>query len=344
MVGGFDMNYSKYFIFYLFIFSFLFICFSDVYAGQRSFVVRTDTDTASSRLYSSFDLRNRETFLQITHTDFPITGLPIIIHVQIFDVSNNCNENNFFDNYTINDTHIYNMRDIQTNDGNPSGVVLPADSYGIVVITQVTGFNSLMGNVRILDDSGYEYRTNIQGRIGLRFTSSPQPPYTFNYNSKSNVSLSDIIGITVQQSGSSEYEAANYTDNQYKLFDIDIVNNNEVIFSCRRVIFACIDADNPRQEELLEFAADSDGGGASIARFEYGINDAIPHSRGGEVLCPGNNIPEGAVILNNIVQNVTSLGNTPLEFFGYVGLNNGNGRGSLDSFWIYNFEIPLPQG
>ena len=30
---------------------------------------------------------------------------------------------------------MYNLRDMITNDGNPSGVVLPSDAYGIVVTT-----------------------------------------------------------------------------------------------------------------------------------------------------------------------------------------------------------------
>ncbi|MCH6574106.1 MAG: putative sulfate/molybdate transporter, partial [Bacteroidetes bacterium] len=84
----------------------------------------------SLALFYVFDLRDRETFLQFTYQDDFELGLPLRAHVQIFDVSNNCNENNFFDTFTPNDTHIYNMRDIQTNDGNPSGVVLPDDAYG----------------------------------------------------------------------------------------------------------------------------------------------------------------------------------------------------------------------
>ena len=49
-----------------------------------------------------------------------------IIHIQIFNVADDlCDENNFFDTYTPNDTHIYNLRDILTNDENPSGVTLP---------------------------------------------------------------------------------------------------------------------------------------------------------------------------------------------------------------------------
>lgn len=41
------------------------------------------------------------------------------------------------DVYTSKDTHTYNLRDIVTNDGNSSGVVLPAKAYGIIVATYV---------------------------------------------------------------------------------------------------------------------------------------------------------------------------------------------------------------
>lgn len=77
-------------------------------------------------------------------------------------------------------------------------------------------------------------------------------------------------------------------------------------------------------EALLE-----ESGDASVASFEYGINNAIPHSKGGELLCPGNTISEGFVRINKIGQGDTNLG-----LISFVGLNNGNGRGSMDSFWV----------
>ena len=108
-------------------------------------------------------------------------------------------------------------------------------------------------------------------------------------------------------------------------FDIDIYNETENPFSCRDIIFACIDEDDPLLESVLE-----DIGVASVANFEYGINNAIPHSKGSELLCPGNNIPDGIVVLR--------VEDSDLDvFIGYVGLNSGNGRGSMDSFWHENF-------
>jgi len=326
------------------------------------FVFIPDTDHGSfptvvfEGLIYFYDLRDRETFVQVTYPDEFEFGTDAVAHVQIFDVSNNCNENNFFDNYTINDTHVYNMRDIQTNDGNPSGVVLPEGSYGIVAILvtpigSAGGISGAFGNLRIIDDNGYEYRTNAQGATpfftSALFPSDPNARYSFNYNSEAGVTLSDVVGINLLSLVVDEpiiqvWDAQDVVIT-YTSFDIDILNNNETIFSCRDVIFSCVNQEHPRLEELLETA-----GTASVASFEYGINNAIPHSKGGELLCPGNTIPEGIVNLTvqpypseviNAISSKDVFFSFPF-FFGYVGLNNGNGRGSFDSFWVTNiFEL-----
>ncbi len=267
--------------------------------------------------------------MQITNTD----AFGNRLHVQIFDVANNCNENNFFDDFTGNDTHVYNMRDIQTNDGNPSGVVLPENAYGIVVISIVSGsIGSLIGNSRVLDSSGYEYRTNLLGLEFLSFETLGRE-LTLNFNKQGGVSLSDVIGFTTER-GDGEVFSADIV-NINVLLDVDILDLDENVLLCRNVIFACTDQDNPRLEELL-----AEVGDASVASFEYGINEAIPHSKGGELLCPGNNIDEGLIRFTTLFNDNDSQG------FGiFVGLNNGNGRGSMDSKWVESlaaeeFELP----
>jgi len=293
-----------------------------------------ESDSQSFQLVSFFDLRDRETFIQLTNVE----SSGVNVHVQIFDVANNCNENDFFDGYTGNDTHVYNLRNIETNDENPSGVVLPQNSYGFVVITLTQGlqeefFQALIGNFRVIDNNGYEYRTNMLARTG--YTSlfeEINPDFTFNYNVQGEVSLSDIVGFTATgsffENGTFEARAADLTE-AWALVDIDILDLNENVFSCRNVIFACTDQDNPLLEELLEYVSNtSKGSSANVASFEYGINDAVPHSKGGELLCPGNNIEEGFVSIN--VLNWAGTGGM------YIGLNNGNGRGSMDSFWVFN--------
>ena len=303
--------------------------------GPDDFQVVTDSN-ASAIISGFFDLRDRESFIQITNTDQRPEGL--LLHVQIFNVADNCNENDFFDAYTPADTHTYNLRNILTNDGNPSGVVLPDNAYGIVIVGVINPDNggflfdtSFIGNLRIVDASGYEYRTNLQG-IDPGFVESV-PTLTFNYNAIGGTTLSDVVGIVLsfETTFDGEVQAADLINN-FVVFDIDIYNLDEVPFSCRDVVFACVDEDNPRLEELLEFS------GVSVASFEYGINDAVPHSRGGELLCPGNNINEGIVRIN--VESETG------RFFrGFVGLNNGNGRGSIDSFWLEDESVnPMPGG
>ena len=298
-------------------------------------------DSLAGVLFYAFDLRDRETHVQFT---FPFSDSDALTHVQIFDVSNNCNENDFFDRYTPNDTHVYNLRNIQTNDGNPSGVVLPDNAYGIIVITSVrlgTGltFQAGIGNFRILDQNGYEYRTNAvqYGNTVADETANQNTFSSFNFNTKGGVSLSDIMGISVLRIESDgeipfEWQAVPVQDVFFP-FDIDIYDLNETPFSCRDVVFSCVNESNPLLEELLAIS------GANVASFEYGINDSIPHSKGGELLCPGNNISEGIVVLTPEQRRFND------DFFGanfftaFIGLNNGNGRGSMDSIWTFNFIL-----
>jgi len=325
---------------------FLFLCFS-LFSTQKSYsgastedaAFFSESDTANFQLYSVFDLRERESFIQLTNID----SSSVTVHVQIFDVGNNCNENNFFDTYTPADTHVYNMSDIITNNGNPSGVVLPDDSYGIVIISLIVdgliqGFENpdlqvLLGNFRIIDNTGYEYRTNSTGSPQVIDSNidgiGPENDisYNFNFNNEKGVVFSDIFGISVATNGAfvdtDSVDVANPTEN-FTILDVDIFNLNEVPFSCRNVVFACITEESPRYTDLLESV-----GEASVANFEYGINEAIPNSKGGELLCPSNNISNGFAKLSVIGQTIGEV----QYFVGFAGLNNGNGRGSMDSFW-----------
>ena len=330
------MNNTKLF---LIVFSLFLISTAPVYSGA-SFNV-PNTDAVDESLVGFFDLRDRETFIQVTNFNTDPAGNNL--HIQIFDVSNNCNENNFFDLYTPTDTHIYNLRDIITNDGNPSGIVLPEDAYGVIFVL-AEGANddgpvkNIFGNMRILDDNGYEYRTNLQGEDRNLFIFDPLDEFaTFNFNTIGGVTLSDVVGIPFDSIGIGQQNAVAEILDIWVNLDVDIYNLDEVPFSCRNVVFACIDQDNPLLEELLEEVADS-GGSSSVASFEYGINDAIPHSKSGELLCPGNQISDGFVRFEMITKSEVT-DDTGIYF---IGLNNGNGRGSMDAIWFHNTEIPPP--
>lgn len=330
----------------LVIFMFCPIVLQDSYAGQSFPIPDSDNDSENFGLSAFFDLRERESFIQITNNE----GTTATLHVQIFNVGQNCNENNFFDTYTINDTHVYNMREILTNDGNPSGVVLPEDAYGIVVVTSVDpedfGFEeiALFGNFRILDSNGYEYRSNMTGyNDDSEFPDILENDLTFNFNQLSGVTLSDVVGIYLvdfQEGQVDEWRADNIT-RTFLVVDVDIYDLNEVPFSCRDVAFACVQPDSPFVEDILAYTGGGDAtfdgtNGATAASFEYGINESIPHSKNGELLCPGNVITDGFVSMN------TQGSAYPDNFGGdyiiniFVGLNNGNGRGSMDAVWFPN--------
>jgi len=289
-----------------------------------------DTDAAGSYFLASFfDLRDRESFIQVTHKG----STSQTVHVQVFTINDNCRENNFFDTFTPNDTHVYNMRNILTNNGNSSGIVLNDGDYGFVVVTAfddtiqfIDEQFTLLGNFRIVDDQGYEYRTNSH----MVSISEDSPAVfnsglisKFNFNNEEGVILSDIIGFKVTEAEAGfDFEVSADPLDTYTAWDVDIYDENETPFSCRNVITACVDEDSPRLEELLE-----DSGEAAVASAEYGINNAITHSKGSPLLCPGNNIGKGVVTLTPLQSVFTG---SQFEESVLVGLNNGNGRGSMD--------------
>ena len=103
--------------------------------------------------------------------------------------------------------------------------------------------------------------------------------------------MSDIVGISLDNVGDAEPPAEVFAAdiaNTWTSVDVDIFNLNEVPFSCRNVIFACTDQNNPLLPALLENAGD-----ASVGSFEYGINESLPSSKGAPLLCPNNVISDG---------------------------------------------------
>jgi len=233
------------FILFLVLSLFVFGFESNAFAGNgvESFDFDVpETDSSDDTLVFFFDLRDRETFIQLTHTDTDFgpedftPGSSLTMHIQIFDVSNNCNENNFFDDYTPNDTHIYNMRDIQTNDGNPSGVLLPDNAYGFIFALVINAGGGifqeaevLIGNLRILDENGYEYRTNGQSEnaFDLDGEDGSEDFGFFNFNTVSGVTLSDIVGVVYEDFGSEGMVEVSEVLDNFAVVDIDVFDNSE---------------------------------------------------------------------------------------------------------------------
>ena len=312
---------------FIIIFVFLLLPVTTLSQPTTPFVPVTVSDQGSFQLFFFWDLRKRESYIQIMNTDTSA----VVVHGQIFNVADDCNESDFFDTYTPKDTHVYNLRDLAPiNDGNPSGIVLPDDSYGFAVITVVNGIGGvsidnpvLIGNFRIVDENGYEYRTNAAGYPGPNDEIATE--FTFNFNNLSGTAFSEVVGITVDNAGVgfSEVLAPNILDT-FLVMDIEhLYNDNEVPFSCRNLTFACVDEDNPLLNDLLQKGV----GTFNVASFEYGINEQLSHSKGGELICPNNQLPRGFVRMETI----TLPGENQADMFvGFIGINDGGNRASME--------------
>ncbi len=88
---------------YLLVLALLFVI--PIQADAGGGVNLSNTDDAQSRQTSFWDLRDRESFVQITN----ISTNDLCVHVQIFNVNGDvvCEEVNFPDCYTGNDTQLF---------------------------------------------------------------------------------------------------------------------------------------------------------------------------------------------------------------------------------------------
>lgn len=291
-----------------------------------------ETDAVEGELVGVFDLRDRETFIQVTN----VSNTADLIHIQVFNLAESCGENDFFDSYTGNDTHLYDIRNLTANDGSDPGFTLPDDSYGFVVVTFED--EEGIGNMRIKDATGYEYRTNLQAVGNDANHDASDDEHWFNFNQEEGVQFSDIFGAVINNlSGQSDFEdgaqLGPITD-AYVAMNVDMYNLVETLFSCRDLIFACTDGSDPLIPELLiisEIEEDDELGIISpdAVRAEFGLNEAIPSSRDASLICPNNTIGAGTVFFNEEQHD----GEDNYGFVMFVGLNDGEGRGSFDSVW-----------
>jgi hypothetical protein len=125
----------------------------------------------------------RNTYVQVTNYD----GGPLYdeindvyyvnVHVRI--LGDNCEEiRNFCDTYTEGDTHVYNLGDLVTNDGQTPDDTVLQGREGFLVVTavddcptpdQAIDYNYLAGNMTMIDANDYEYGVNMYARAGLCF-------------------------------------------------------------------------------------------------------------------------------------------------------------------------------
>ena len=293
---------------------------SKMFAGNFFAIPSTDIfNIGNSQITAPYDLRDRRTYIQVTN---PVATAKRI-HIQIFQQDRECLELNFFDDLTGNDTVVYDLDNIINNSGSAVPINLQYDSYGYVVVTSIDSTGSvffgeegqLIGNFRIIDEKDYEYRSNMVGVVAA-FSGDFTNLKIANFNTVDGAMYSDIIGYAFEV-GQIIEATANNLDDGFS-FDIFVFDMNEEPISCDRRNFAC-------------------GPGKVM---NYGINEDYPASRGDNLLCPGGGLadPQGGFISFQNGSNDIQLPGTPDSddnFLLFVGLNNNDGTGSIDSWIVF---------
>lgn len=295
----------------------------------------------SNELFGYYDLRNRNTYVQVTHQDD--VENPLCIHVQIFQQDQGCTELNFEDELTPFDTVIYDLDNIVRNNGTEVPINLDDNSYGVITISSFECDNrdvdpgDLIGNFRIVDDSGYEYRMNLVGEESSKTIlagGTIQTPPTGNiiipFNTSDGANHSDIIAFVIDENRSASGMDGTVGPGNIGFDDLIYLEKSGVTFS----IFQ-IDED----EERLSCDRKTFGCGPDVV-LNYGINEDFPASRGENLLCEGGGLlpgqQHGYISLENVeflspLDNNTNPEDGTFDLICMYGLNNGNGTGSMDS-------------
>lgn len=306
--------------------AFIFLIPSSVFSGgfqiQNTDTLSQQNDFAVNQISAYYDQRQRKTYLQISN----ISPNNIRIHIQIFQHDKACDELDFFDELTPNDTVVYDLENIVRNNDSAVPVNLGDDSYGYVVVSDTTlddgnnsnNISSLIGNFRIVDEAGYEYRTNMPSANPFFQTTELENRSNFiaAFNTIIDAKFADVVGYAFE-SGDVGMRTATVTNIEEGFsFDIFQLDLSEEPLSCDRRNFACGNVMN------------------------YGINEDYQNSKGGPLLCPGGGLadPDGGYINFRNGANLDFDGNNPDVgesdvFVNFIGLNNGDGTGSMDS-WI----------
>ncbi|MCL4245078.1 MAG: hypothetical protein KJ002_08125 [Candidatus Dadabacteria bacterium] len=292
--------------------------------GPNNFFDPIDnTDTGADRLIYYYDQLGRETFVQVTNTSDSF----VTIHVQVFEVDEFCNEIDFFLDLTPAQTVVLDMAALP---GSPD----LTDSYGIVGVTVVDSefSNAIIGSFRIIDSEGYEYRTNAASTEG-EFEFTPGEFWNvLNFNNVNDPAFSDVVGITYVALPSGNIYASPGVGTQFGTGAEDqilIFDHAENFNSCSPVTFAC--------DPVL---------------INRGIDNSVPNTQGFDRICNTSKLEGDATpvdsgwlllpfIGNICIDPAVEAGGTagdgsclyPTYFVGYLGLNNGDGTGSMDS-WI----------
>ncbi len=272
-----------------------------------------ETDNASFQLFYYWDLRNRDSSFQVFNKGTEM----LRVHVQIFTANSAihpCEEINFIDQFTPQDTHVYNLRNITRNSGSPLSVGSLSDgTFGFAVITALgpTGFDTLtdpvlLGSFRIIDESGYEYRANPVGVKPIGFTTET---FAFNFASYPGQSFSDVVGIPVIWTGTNFRNPVGGSS-IVAVFSPEILDENEFVTSCSEAVFSC-----------------------SATGMNLGINNSIRNSKTNTRICPTSQNTGMMRLKRPFTSGGGAPGITQAAFFvGFIGLNDGGQNGSMDSF------------
>jgi len=298
-----------------------------------------NTDVADSELVGYWDLRDRESFFQLTN----IGGASISVHVTLFDysspgVTDRCVEFNFFDTYSGNDTHIYNIRNLTRNNGVALAAPILTDGHGQIVIT--TGGPSascgtsdvIIGQSRIIDLLGnYEYRTNALGISTTSDNDDGAVYFAFNFNEINGIGTTsaDIIPLKMRIENISGACTVSPLIHPLRRAVIDLGEN---IVSCPTTFVGC------KKTGQVEGGVGQFPDGVLT---NLGINQRIPNSREGNILCQGTNA-SGWVVLRSVEAFGLDSDGCDRSFCGgFVGLNNNDGTGSMDAWVQLDDEIDI---
>ena len=291
-------------------------------AGEEFYFLE---EAGARLLLSYFDTRERSTQVQVTNIDSIDSAT---IHVQIFADSFQCEDRDFTDTLTPNETHVYDISNLQSANGNPINFAIPDGSHGFVAISAAINNNTadtIIGNFRIIDDVGYEYRVNSAGwledvpdcqdrvgRFSMRWGANQADFIAVDMDDEFNTLADGTLDVTV--------DIPNITENELFVFD-----DEETGTSCGSVSVGCDEIPGDDPDEPAVFTAEF---------INQGINDVFPNSRGAGVLCSGDFNTEGYIRINSIEDEG--------EFFGYLGLNDGVERGSMDRLKVIDIGGECP--
>ena len=324
--------------------------------GQR---LIDQTDMGAWRLVYFVDRRDRESYVQVTNT----SSNAVNIHVQIFDVTGGglleCEECDFNDTLTPEDTHVYDAENFVTNFGAESQCNLDDGHYGFVVISHASALpfkttigGPLIGMFRVIDDEGYEYRTNAAGKELLEFEIVPKDEEIFvdgkggsrfdelvNFELADGNVFADLVGITFWEESQSKVNASPSVGTSFGMYDrksndsIEIYTEHEVPGSCSPAIFSC----------------SSTQGFDGIGNMDKGIDNSLPNSKiDNNRVCQTERLDANTSgWLHMPFSGFACIGEFGAGpnfrcipriqhnafFVGFIGLNNGDGTGSMDSWW-----------